>query len=317
MKKYWKEIIITLLLAFIMPWLFTGIMTKPAKNQDNATTATTELEQDATIYVWMEDRVSSMSLSRYLTGVLLCEIPGSFHIEAKRAQAVVARTYTLRTVMYKDKHPMQAICTDSACCQGYRDPQDYIAAGGKQRYVDEAKQAVSDTADMVLTYQGALIDATYFSCSGGQTEDALAVWGSDIPYLQSVLSPGEENASHYSDEVCFTPQQLQEALGIVIYGSPEKWISNIAYTRGGGVEIMDVGGKLFSGTTLRSALGLRSTAFTVEFKDNLFIFTTKGFGHRVGMSQYGADAMAESGKEWPQILMHYYTGVTVEKYEFS
>lgn len=315
MKHFWKEIVVALFLVLVMPWLTYAMLSRPAEQTQQDTTAYTIVPETENVNVWMEDRVQSMPLSDYLTGVLLCEIPGSFHMEAKKAQAVVARTYTLRTVSSKDKHPEQSVCTDSACCQGYRSPEEYIALGGTQKVIDQAAQAVSATRGTVLTYEGELIDATYFSCSGGQTEDAVAVWGSDVPYLQSVESPGEEAASHYTDEVSFTPEQLQQALGVQLSGKPESWIGDVTYTRGGGVDTMTIGGKAYSGTTLRSALGLRSTAFTVEIKDDLVIFTTKGFGHRVGMSQYGADAMAETGKTWQEILLHYYTDTEIVQKE--
>lgn len=307
MKNMWKEICFAAFMAFVMPWL--AFRFTPA--QPEQPTETSHVH-NFTVNVLKETGVEQMEMDEYLTGVLLCELPGDFHMQAKMAQAVVARTYTLRTVQVKDKHSQNAICTDPACCQGYRSPEEYLAIGGTQVVIDEARQAVEDTRGWVLSYEGALIDATYFSCSGGQTEDALAVWGADIPYLQSVESPGEEDAGHYRDEVKFTPAQLQAALGVRLGGDPEDWFGKTAYTRGGGVESMYIGAIQYSGTALRSALGLRSTAFTVKVNDNEILFVTKGFGHRVGMSQYGADAMACSGKSWKEILLHYYTDAGLE-----
>lgn len=308
MRKIWKEICFAIFMAFVMPWLVLRLT--PVQEQ---VPVETTIASESTVPVLTEQGVIQMPLDVYLTGVLLCELPGDFHMQAKMAQAVVARTYTLRTVAVKEKHPDKAVCTDPSCCQGYRSVEDYLAMGGTQTVVEEAEQAVKNTRGWVLTYGGELIDATYFSCSGGQTEDALAVWGADIPYLQSVVSPGEEEANHYRDQVIFTPEQLQKALGIKLGGDPGDWFGKTAYTRGGGVEYMYIGAIPYSGTTLRSALGLRSTAFSVEVKEKQIIFSTKGFGHRVGMSQYGADAMARQGTPWQEILTHYYVDTVLEQ----
>ena len=306
MKYLWKEILAAIFLVLVMPWLLFSVMTPNVINQPVQTDSVID-GAEQTVPVYIDGQVKNMSLSEYLTGVLLCEMPGGFHMEAKKAQAVVARTYTLRTTAVKDKHPMQAVCTDPACCQGYRSETEYLSLGGSPAVVEQARLAVAETSGMVLTYQGELIDATYFACSGGQTEDALAVWGSDIPYLQSVESPGEENANHYKDSVQFTPSQFQQALGERFKEEPSQWIQGATYTRGGGVDTMIICGKTYSGTALRSALGLRSTAFTITTDGKILTVTTKGFGHRVGMSQYGADAMAQQGNSFQQILLHYYT----------
>ena len=144
--------------------------------------------------VLQDGEVVRMELHTYLTGVLLAEMPASFADEALKAQAVASRTYSLRSDSHR-RHAGAAVCTSSACCQGWQDP-DSAAPEARAR----AEAAVSATDGLVICYQGALIDATFFSCSGGQTEAAAAVWGSDLPYLQAVESPGEEAASHYTDE---------------------------------------------------------------------------------------------------------------------
>jgi stage II sporulation protein D len=181
--------------------------------------------------------------------------------------------------------------------------------GGSEEALAEAKAAVEATSGLVLTYGGALIEATYFSCSGGSTEEAVAVWGTDFPYLRAVDSPGEENAAHYTDTVSFTLGELEEKLGVKLQGN---WLGLISYTQGGGVDTVVIGGKTFTGKELRTVLGLRSTAFDLEISGDSVTITTKGFGHRVGMSQYGADAMAMSGSSFADILTHYYPGTTLE-----
>ncbi len=312
MKKIFWEGVLAVALAWGLPWLFLGlakVTATPGQTEPTAPAVTQPAMQ--TVPVLTDDGLVEMEMNEYLTGVLLGELPADFHMEAKKAQAVVARTYTLRTVTQKDKHRSSAICTYSGCCQGYTSPDDYIAAGGSGDAVTQAREAVAQTEGMVLTYGGALIDATYFSCSGGQTEDALAVWGADIPYLQSVESPGEELATHYTDTVRYHYTAIAQILELELSDDPRQWLGEVTYTQGGGVDTMVIGEETFSGTQLRARLELRSTAFTMTAVGESVIITTKGFGHRVGMSQYGAQAMAQSGSTFDTILAHYYRGTAL------
>ena len=271
---------------------------------------------DASQVILVQDGeyIQRLSIQEYLTGVLLAEMGPGFSEEALKAQAVVARTYTLRRAETGGRHERCCVCTDHTCCQAWISPEAYLAAGGTQEGLDKVKQAVADTDSLVLRYEGSLIDATYFSCSGGSTEDAVAVWGSDVPYLQATDSPGEENAPAYSQQLQFTARELMDALGRQLEGDPESWFGTASYTAGGGVDRLTVCGIEYTGKELRSLLGLRSTAFTVSVSGGVITFETRGFGHRVGMSQYGADAMAENGADFETILTHYYQGVTLESY---
>ena len=235
----------------------------------------------------------------------------SFELEALKSQAVVARTYTLRRKEAGTKHENADICTDPSCCQAYRDPGTY---SGDEAMLDKLRSAVRDTCGQVLTYQGNLIEATYFSSSGGRTEDAVAVWGSDLPYLQAVESPEEEYEDKYLSSVSFSPETFQEALSRDLSGDCTDWFGNVCYTNGGGVDTMEIGGIKYEGTRLRQLLGLRSTAFSVSVTDDVITITTRGYGHRVGMSQYGAEAMALDGKSYTQILAHYYVGTQLQEF---
>ena len=177
---------------------------------------------------------------------------------------------------------------------------------------------MKDTDGQVLVYDGALIDATFFSCSGGQTEAAAEVWGGEVPYLQSVESPGEQ-APYNEDTATFTLEEfsariLSQNPEADLSGEPEVWFGSVTATEGGGVETLEIGGVAFTGKELRSLLGLRSTIFAVSVSENEIIFQTRGYGHRVGMSQYGAQAMAQAGSTYQEILLHYYTGVSLENY---
>ena len=178
---------------------------------------------------------------------------------------------------------------------------------------DKASAAVQATEDEVLTYDGALIEATYFSCSGGTTEAAAAVWGSDVPYLQSVSSPGEQDAARYQSTATLSPQAFAAAIrtldeGLRLSDDPADWVQGITRTDGGGVDTACIGGKTFTGTQLRRAFGLNSTKFTLQYRSGAFIFDVLGYGHRVGMSQYGAEAIARLGFDYRAILRYYYRG---------
>ena len=260
-------------------------------------------------------QVLTQDLDTYLIGVVLAEMPADFEPEALKAQAVAARTYARKAGDTGGKHGDGSVCTQSTCCQAYIAPEDYLAQGGTPQGLDAVTQAVLDTSGLVLTYDGALIEATYFSCSGGRTEDAVAVWGADFPYLQAVDSPGEEKALHYQDHFTFSPEQFAQALGITPDGDAASWFQNVRYTTGGGIAAMDIAGQTFTGVQLRKALGLPSTRFSIHVDSGGIHVTTSGYGHRVGMSQYGADAMALTGSTFRQILAHYYPGTQLTRLE--
>ena len=319
MSENWKEIWLSAVLGLVLPALVMTMAVRfgkrnPLPQELMITEAPSETAAPAapvTVEVLGKDgKVSTVDLEEYLIGVVLAEMPASFEAEARKAQAVVARTFTLRS-RDRSKHDNADICMDSGCCQAYMSPEEYLSRGGTEEGVQRMAEAVAATAGKVLTYEGELIEATYFSCSGGSTEDAVAVWGTDVPYLQSVESPGEENAAHYTDTVTFTPEAFAAALGLKLTGKPASWIGSVTYTAGGGVDTMVIGGSSFRGTELRKALGLRSTAFTVTAGEEEIVITTRGYGHRVGMSQYGAEAMAVSGSSYAEILTHYYQGAVL------
>jgi len=265
--------------------------------------------------------VESLPLDQYLTGVLLAEMPASFEPEALKAQAVAARTFALRR-MSQSKHWDCDLCGSSGCCQAWLSQSAVREKLGSawEGYWKKAADAVEATKGQVLHYNGQLIDAVYFSCSGGMTEAAAAVWGSDVPYLQPVSSPGEEQASRYQSEVRVPLKQFQSQLeqenGAVRFGAnPAAWFGELVQTPGNGVYTMEIGGQTFRGTVLRRLFGLNSTCFAVSVEQDAVVFSVTGFGHRVGMSQYGANAMAVEGKSYQEILQHYYTGVEIAQWE--
>ena len=252
------------------------------------------------VTVSVEGTERRMALSDYLCGVLMGEMPGSFPLEALKAQAVAARTYTLQRL-----EAGGALSDDPAECQAFCDPDQAGTKYGEQAdaVMEKLRRAVEETDGQVMIYDGTLITATYFSCSGGRTESAQAVWGSSVPYLLSVDSPGEEDAASFESRMAPSRAELMARLEI-----PDTEIREITYTEGGGVETMTIGGRSFSGVELRQRLGLRSTNFQIDISGDTVTVDVKGFGHRVGMSQYGAKAMAERGQSYREILAWYYTG---------
>lgn len=319
-----RELVLAMVLGLGIPWLIYNLMedTIPisqlqADMQEKETEAVDGTiptnSQEVIMQVLMPDQtVEQMPLESYVAGVVLAEMPADFELEALKAQAVAARTYALKRYHTGQKHAAGVVCTDPACCQAYCSRSEYLGRGNGEADADKVYDAAEQTAGLVLMYGGQLIDATYFSCSGGQTEDALAVWGKDIPYLQSVTSPGEEAATHYIDTVSYTRKEVEQKLQRELTGD---WLGSVSYTEGGGVDEIVIGGTSYKGTEIRTLLGLRSTAFLMTAVGDTVTVTTKGYGHRVGLSQYGADAMAVGGSDFEEILYHYYPGAILQTYE--
>ena len=265
------------------------------------------------------DTVREIPLEEYLVGVVLSEMLPSFHEEAMKAQAVAARTFAAR-MLENGKHEDCTVCSSASCCQAWRGQEELrkVLGSAFEASREKAQSAVDATEGMVLTYNGRLIEAVYYACSGGSSEPAKAVWGSDVPYLQAVESPGEEQASGYSARIARPFAEFRTKLqaarpGIQFPVIPQDWVGETVRSEGGGVETMEICGEVFTGPQLRSIFSLPSTLFQMTFGNGEVIFSVRGHGHRVGMSQYGADAMARAGESWQTIVGHYYTGVTVEK----
>lgn len=286
----------------------TALAAVPRKNQPE--TRTVQLKTEGGVVTVNEDA--------YLTAVVLSEMPASFEPEALAAQAVAARTFLARQRL-AGKHTDCDVCADSACCQAWSSEDTLAEKYGAElpQYWDKASAAVTETAGEILTYDGAPIEAVYFSCSGGSTEAAVAVWGTEAPYLQAVESPGEQDALRYESEAVFSENELRAILSkaapdISLDSPPDEWFGKPVLTAGGGVASIPIGGVEFTGTQLRSLLGLNSTWFTITYSDGEVVFHVRGFGHRVGMSQYGANAMAKLGFDYRAILQYYYRGTKIE-----
>ena len=317
MKKYILPI--SFVLVFIFPQLLFTFMTNNLDAETEPVASFTEVPtQPVNVgeYILVKDAeaIVEMELDDYVLGVLLGEMPAEFEREALKAQAVATRTYTMRRVQIQNKHNDAHVCTNASCCQAFVAEADYLHNTGSESDLEKMRSAVHETSGQVLTYDGNLIESTYFSCSGGRTEDAVDVWGSSVPYLQSVISPGEESASKFTQEYTYTRKQFLMRLGLADSTVLTDQTISVTYTEGGGVDRLSVDGKLFSGIQLRSLLSLPSTAFSISVSGDNISVVTKGNGHRVGMSQYGADAMAVSGSTYAEILSHYYPGTKLQTY---
>ena len=316
MKTFLRDLMVSIFMGAVLPGVIlshrTLLYPGMVETEEIPVIEETETHRSYSVKVRQTDgTVTETELERYLVGVVLGEMPAYFEPEALKAQAVVARTYTLRIHTQGGKHGDGSICTDPGCCQAYVTVMDYLEQGGTGESVEKVTAAVNATAGKVLLYEQKLIEATYFSCSGGTTEDAQAVWGTDYPYLRSVSSPGEENAACFTDTVSFSFPAFQERLGVQLDEDPAAWFGPVTCTAGSGVAVITVGGKEYTGTEMRRLLGLRSTIFEIEVTEKEIRIHTKGYGHRVGMSQYGAEAMAVGGSTYDRILAHYYRGTTL------
>ncbi|MEW8957729.1 MAG: stage II sporulation protein D [Moorella sp. (in: firmicutes)] len=280
------------------------------------------------VYFHQTGTVQILPLEQYIAGVVAGEMPAEFAVEALKAQAVAARTYTLKKieearVKPDELHPHADICTDPAHCQAYADDDVLRRRWGLfnyWRYKNKIQEAVRATQGMVLTYQGKLIDPVYHANGGGRTERAADVWGRDLPYLQSVPSPWDKDAPRYQSTVALTLEELDRRLGVSLTAVPAASLSPnggdaikvLERTASGRVKTIKIGGKTFAATELRRLLGLPSTDFTWQVQGDNLIFTVTGYGHGVGMSQYGADGMAREGKNFAEILAYYYRGTRIE-----
>ncbi len=251
--------------------------------------------------------ITEMDLEEYLVGVVAAEMPASFNIEALKAQSVVARTYTLKLLESNRE------ITDDVKTQVYKSNNELQNMWGSNynNYYQKVKNAVEQTKGLVIKYNGSLIDAVYHSTSNGYTEDAINVWGNNIPYLKTVTSPWDTSSTSYLRNTNIGFDVISNALKINFDSSST--IDVISRDDSNKILKVRFNDKEYSGVEIRNLLGLRSTDFDAVILENGVNFTTRGYGHGVGMSQYGANGMAKSGYSFEQILNHYYLGIKIVK----
>lgn len=269
--------------------------------------------------------IEELPLDEYLYGVVSAEMPVDFDIEALKAQAVVARTYTLYKIMQnQSKHGEAYICDNSACCQAWITKEDRFARWDEDKRESNWKKimyAVTETKGKIITYEGKPINAFFHSNSGGATEAPVNVWGggTGYPYLQSVQTSGEDAYSQYSSEIeiskdDFISKMKEKYSDFIIDFNNTECIKIIEYTDGGRIKTIKIGNHNLSGVEVRTIFGLRSANFEIEITEQQIKFNVKGYGHGVGMSQTGADSLAKQGYSCDDIIKHFYVGVDVINY---
>ena len=265
--------------------------------------------------------IEELPLDTYLLGVVSAEMPANFNQEALNAQALVARTYTIYSIVHNQgKHGDADICDDSGCCQAWISKEDRMARWDEDKRDTNWRKietAVNTTAGKIITYEGEVIDAFFHSNSGGATEAPVNVWGgTNYPYLQSVETAGEDAYSQYSSEAIFNKEEFNNKIlakhsDFTIDYTKEDAIKILEYTESGRIKTIKIGNLNLSGVEVRTLLGLKSANFTVTIDGDNIKFEVTGYGHGVGMSQTGADSMAKSGSNYEEIVKHFYTGVEI------
>ena len=263
-------------------------------------------------------KINEIDMFEYVVGAVAAEMPPTYHSQALRAQAAVCYTYAVKKRSSPDPTLGGAdITDDSAVHQGYLD-----AAARKEKWGDKyetyekkIEEAVKDVFGKTITYDGEIITAAFHAISCGQTFSAEEVWGKDVPYLKSVTSAGDKLSPDYASTLTLTADEFKKAFagsGAEFGGDAKKWIGEIKKTDSGYISCAVIGEKEFTGAQVREKLGLRSACFEIKCTGDEFKITVHGYGHGVGMSQYGADYMARQGSDWQEIIKHYYTGVEIK-----
>ena len=277
-------------------------------NTDNTSVNNTTNSSVSEITVYRSNgSVINLNMTDYLIGVVSSEMPASFNFEALKAQSVLARTYALKAKQTGKK------LTDTVSTQSYIDIDQMKNKWGNSfnTYYNKIKNAVENTNEEYLSYNGNYIEALYHSTNNGKTESSLDVFGNYYPYLISVSSEYDKNASSYLRTISMPLDTISNKLGLSL--NNDSVISILSYTDGGNIKEININGNNFSGKKVRELLGLRSADFDISISDNNANITTRGYGHGVGMSQYGANGMANAGYSYKDILSHYYPGTTLTK----
>lgn len=286
---------------------------------DSASDADADMLPSFSVLDVTTGEVMEVSAREYVIGAVCAEMPATFELEALKAQAVASHTYAVRQQLLEQKNPTPSLCgadfsNDSTQYQAYFTKNQAKQYYGAQFdfYYSRICEAVDAVLPYVLYYEEEPIIAAFCSMSSGQTESAETVWGQAVPYLIPVDSAADASAPHFLEEITFSKEDMRTALteafpdAVLDAAKPETWLTVETVSDSDTVCIADAGGCKVSGQDVRAALSLRAAAFTVAYQDDTFTITTKGYGHGVGMSQYGANAMAKNGSNYPQILAYYY-----------
>ncbi len=323
MKKFLITYIIFIMLIFMLPVATVLLGSIGNKNVISSPKIRKyDMARTITVFNHKSGEIMTLDSEEYLYGAVSAEMPAEFPLEALKAQAVAARSYLENKLANGsnkiEKHSGADICTDSTHCKAWISKADRFAAWDADKaesYWNKITTAVDETKGEIMVYDGQPVNAVFYAISSGKTERACEVWQADVPYLQSVESPHDVNAPGYLSSAEFTHNEFKEKM--LAYDSevrfdsdnPQDWYKNEIRSEGGGVLSCEIGGKTFKGLAVRSALGLRSHNYQLEITETKFVFSVKGHGHGVGMSQWGAKFYAEEGKNYRDILRIYYRGI--------
>ncbi len=314
-----------LLLLFPLPALPRAASpTAPPAESAPPVESTAPASGEQSFRVLAGGEVVSLSEREFLIRTLAFEMPASYHTEALKAQVVAAYTYYGRQRQLHRENPDPTLKGADFATPDEKFPAQYDETALRQRWGNRYEPnyqklcaAVDAVAGRYMTCGGEWIDACYFALSCGSTESAAVVWGNDLPYLQPVASPGDRLSPQFETAVSRTADEVKAALTqafpqVALEGDPAEWLRDPVLSSAGTVATLTVGGQTVRGSAVRTALNLRSAAFTYTCRDGTFQFTVHGYGHGVGMSQYGADYLARQGYSYDEILRYYYTGITLE-----
>lgn len=325
MKKF---LILTVLAAVCCLAVPPALIKNPSQSENTSqpntqsTQIATENATDETIAVFrtVSNETVDMTMFEYVCGSVAAEMPLAYHEEALKAQAVACYTNALRLKNNSGSDSNGDISDDSKVHQGYIDKNERREKWGDDfdKYEQKLESAVKAVENEALYYNGELCVAAFYAISGGITEDAENIWGTAVPYLKSVKSEGDKLSPHYSSTVSFDKDDFKKyAAELNPNAKNETDLKNAVKIKktsdAGTVLSAQVYGKTFTGEEIRKAFSLRSPVFTVKCTDTAVTFEVSGYGHGVGLSQYGADYMARSSSTYKEILEHYYTGVEIKK----
>lgn len=277
--------------------------------------------KEVTVYDTINKTVFTKDFEEYMVEVLIGEMPASFEFEALKAQCVAIRSYVLDKILNCpniEEHFGASVCTNPGHCKAWRSIKNAKNLWGQEwieKYLPKVKKAVKETEGQYMVHGNKIVKAFFFSMSSGKTEVPEEVWCEALPYLKSVKSPYEENLPNFRVTKNVTENEFLNKLKELKedFNLDEKFVGKIERTSGGSIKKIEIGNSTFRGESVRKAFSLRSANFTIEKNNNNITFETIGFGHGVGMSQYGANEYAKRGMKYIDILKHYYTDVEIQK----
>ena len=322
MKKILFSFLFIICLIIIMPIIFSNLKTQEVYSNEIIDEKFDYGEYSNIKLLHTENgEIEELNLDEYLYGVVSSEMPASFDMEALKAQAVVARTYTIYQIKNGGKHENADLCDSSLCCQAWISKENRLARWEdnlKEEYWKKITTAVNETKGKVILYNGEPINALFHSNSGGKTELSLNVWGGNFPYFQTVETSGEENYTSYNSEVEISKDDLVKIMlenysDFKIDFSKENYIQIIELTEGNRVKKIKIGNKELSGVEARKVFNLKSAKFDVSINGDLIKFSVNGYGHGVGLSQCGSDSLAKQGKNYAEIIKYYYKDVEISE----